>query len=216
MTNSTFFGNSDQALEWIVSSCWPPSQDEDKASLQRFVQSFPDLTFARLGENDLDRFEKDSGVKLAIWLRRWLNTLALIAPENLVWLRFDSFARKPWSLENISNIWFQYGFGLAPSSEYEKVWLDGETMLVIAQNLTSPFSVLAVKASNENDVAFYHFYLEEISGKGEIPQKSSQVVFESLASFIEHIQAIKVQMESGKPKVYSRTEFPHTISGAEK
>lgn len=204
--NELLSGSSSQAIEWIARSDLPASA---RSSLEQFVRSFSELSFGRLNEDTLSSYERSKGIAFPRWLRTWMMTLAVLGSGRPASLKIDRYGEIT-NGETPKNPWFQYGFTLSPGSDFDRITLSGETLMIFAQNLSAPFEILAVRLIDSNDIwpetgkEVLLFNIEDIQVGGAIPAGDTRAVFSSLAELLDHVTAIQMSSGGKKPKQYTR------------
>jgi len=187
-------GNSDDATKWVKASKLPK---ETKASLLRLVERFPSVPFAKKDALFWEQWEVKQNVKLPKWLRSILEVLSDIAPDVPRSVRFDNFDHWSSHTDRLGEIWYQLALvGLNSEQQYVA---DINHLYPIAQWLETGYSTLAVNLANPQDTKIYEYNEHNISySKGLLD--SPRVVFDSYASMLNHIVAVRVKDKIIKTK----------------
>ena len=180
-------GNSDDAAEWVKASKLPK---QTKASLLRLVERFPSASFAKKDSVLWEQWEAEQNIKLPKWLRSILEVLSDIAPDVPRAVQFDNFDHWSPNADRLAEIWYQLALvGLNSEQEYVA---DINHLYPIAQWLETGYSTLAVNLANPKDTKIYEYDEHNISSSEGLLD-SPRVVFDSYASMLDHIVAVRVK-----------------------
>jgi hypothetical protein len=182
-------GDAEDARTWIDGSSLPDGQ---KSQLNRFVDRFPSLTFSRDLPAYMDEREQRDQVSLPPWLRAVRTTLA--SPDPVVHVRFDG-VDFPCPLEDtVDQAWFTLLIGYA-GAEQREVFHDGAGVYRIGDWYGTDYAYLGADLENPDDERVLEFAGEDLLddlANGESPRESLFEAFETYASMLAHIVAVRL------------------------
>ncbi|MBN1919838.1 MAG: hypothetical protein JW892_01225 [Anaerolineae bacterium] len=183
-------GAAQEAEGWILASNLSP---EMQASLVRFVRRFPALHF--------EKWQPGHRLPGAAALHAIWNVLYGVHTSELRWMQFDT----PDAYSDIhetpaAEIWYHGFLDASPSSEYERVFMDGQQLLFLGYWECSGETTyyLALKVDDEQDGRVYVINYEDISldmddeSIGRIAAGRVREAFDSYAVMLGHIVALRL------------------------
>lgn len=178
------------ARSWIASSTLP---EEDKAALNRFVDRFPALDFARDDETALRRYEQTDEITLPPWYREVRATLAPVAGGAQLRVGGFSWDESPRADEQAGH-WYEVTPGYVNDEDRDTL-RDLGRLYPVAQWFASYESILAVDLDNPDDHRLFEFALEDLwddEAKGDPVRDTTYFAFASYSDFLDHVVAVKL------------------------
>lgn len=183
-------GAAREAEAWILASALPP---EMQAALLRFVRRFPQLHFFKwLPGHTLP----GPAALHAIW-----SVLYGVHTSALRWMQFDTSGPHSDIHEMPADeIWYHGFLDSSPSSEYERVFMNGQPLLFLGywEQSGETTYYLALKVADEQDGRVYALNHEDIAPDadddsiGRIAAGRARVAFDSYAAMLGHIVALRL------------------------
>lgn len=174
-------GNAVEAKKWITESSL---QEENKNKLLHFVSNFSALTF----------YKKEQRESAPEWLKDLGRILLGAESDNFLWYRFKLFEHDEYEEYKFLDSFYNYQGFAGDMGEYTEIFLEGEPLLIIAAELDSLRSILAVKGGDSEDMKVYDFSYEDIEntggGKGEITAPYVKVAFTDYYEMLNQVAAV--------------------------
>jgi hypothetical protein len=179
-------GNAEEAKKWIMESSL---QEENKTKLLHFVSKFSTLAF----------FKKEQRESAPEWLKELGRIILGLDSDNLLWYRFKYFEHDEYEDYQFLDSFYNYQGFAEDIGEYTEIFLEGEPLLIIAAELDSLRSILAVKGGDSEDMKVYDFSYEDIenagSGKGEVNSSDVKVAFSNYYEMLNQVGAVMFSEE---------------------
>ncbi len=183
--------SADEAKIWVNTSTLP---ENTKEGLLSFIKCFPELTFYKELPQFIDAIEAAEQVKLPEWLRAIRQTLAYVAYEQLVWVRFDQFTGWSPRSDNLEQIWYMLGLR-GYDNEDQRGLLDEINFFPIGEWLETGQSSLAIQLNHSENQKIYEYAEEDLwdnLASGDLLIDASHIVFDSYVDMLSHIVAIRI------------------------
>ncbi len=185
-------GSAEEALKWIESSVLPA---EDKARFARFTRRFPWMTFYQQGTEQLDAAATEHRVTLPGWLRAQHEALAGFNPDCAFFVQFDGFDQGPYNEEKLLQGWYQLELMGYAGDEERGLLHDRLGLFPMAYWDDQNVSALGTSVTSPEDRAIYQYaqeYLWDAISEGTSLEERLTPVFESYASMLSHIKAVRL------------------------
>jgi hypothetical protein len=188
--NRIELGSSADAEKWVEASSLA---DADRAMLLRFVRRFPQLSFYRDTNEQLDEIEKmPDQVKLPGWLRSLRTTLAGVLPQCAMAVRFDQFDRDCLAAKKIAESWHVLEVRGYDDKQQREMLHDKASVYPVGRGEHSTF---AISIEDENDRTVYdlnELFLDDLVYDGHSLRSGLAPAFDSYTSMLGHMIALKI------------------------
>lgn len=182
-------GTSSDAAAWVAQSSLAAAHQR---LLQQFIARFPSLMFFKDDQAVLDHVEQRNQVALPPWFRAQRQTLAFVAPPVLA--QIDDFDRLGPRSDTLDEIWYEFDLYGYRDDEQRELLFGKAASFPFAEWPFTDRSFLALHTADHGDERIYEFAREDVLDcvlNGEPPRDGLNVAFDSYASMLSHVIAIK-------------------------
>lgn len=181
-------GDARDAGRWVADAVL---SGEERTALLDFVRRFQGAVFYQEDAALLDRRAQAASVVLPAWLRELRRSLAFIQPHNRVQVRFSGFDRPSAYADQLSSIWYEFGL-LGARNPDQRGLVDVNRLFTVAEWAETGHSNLAIRL-DDADRRIYEYDAGILLENGALPDDEYRVVFESYASMLGHVAAVKLE-----------------------